>query len=78
MLQHSENTQGGCSSILERMPRHWNRYEKSMPQHAITDAIACGERRKWKKNTRDFECRGIRGIRELDVKASKKACRGIQ
>ena len=44
MLQHEENTQQVCLSILEIMPRHWNIYEKSMSQYAIANVAACVER----------------------------------
>ena len=40
MLQHEGNTQGICRSILGRMPRHWNIYEKRRLQHAIADAFS--------------------------------------
>ena len=67
------------------MPRHWNIYEKSMPQHAIADVVACVERRLLVVKIRKMDaavsmvqCRSIRGIRKLDAKAFKTACRGIQ
>ena len=61
MLQHEGNTQGICRSILGRMPRHWNIYEKRRPQHAIADAFSMRLRKTIGcENTHDG-CRNIHG-----------------